>query len=64
MSHRRIRTNDIEPRSGWFFAYALEFEGVMRSKEILPVFIGADGTPAEELAAWLLARATKVKREE
>lgn len=64
VSHRRIRTNDIEPRSGWFFAYALEFEGVMRSKEILPVFIGADGTPDEELAAWLLERATKVKREE
>jgi hypothetical protein len=64
VSHRRIRTNDIEPGSGWFFAYALEFEGVMRSKEIFPVFIGSDGTPDAEQATWLLERATKVRREE
>jgi SNF2 family DNA or RNA helicase len=64
VSHRRIRTNDVEPRSGWFFAYALEFEGVMRSKEIFPVFIASDGTPEPDLAAWLLERATKVRREE
>jgi ATP-dependent helicase HepA len=63
-SHRKIRTNDFEPRSGWFFTYALEFEGVMRSKEIFPVFIGSDGTPDDAFAAWLVERATKIKREE
>ncbi len=63
-SHRRIRTNDIGPRSGWLFVYALEFEGVARSKEALPIFIGLDGMPDDELASWLLDRTMRMKREE
>lgn len=63
-SHRVIRTDEQEPTSGWFFAYSLELEGVVRSKEILPVFLRADGTQDPELAEWLLGRAGRGKREE
>jgi ATP-dependent helicase HepA len=63
-SHRRIRTDEVDPQSGWLFVYALEFEGVARSKEALPVFVGLDGEPNNELAIWLLARSMRVKREE
>jgi ATP-dependent helicase HepA len=63
-SHRRIRTNEIEPASGWFFIYALEFDGVARSKEIFPVFVDLDGKANPELANWLLDRASRIKREE
>lgn len=63
-SHRRIRTNDVSARSGWLFVYALEFEGVARSKEALPIFVGLDGAPDDELAAWLLDRTMMMKRED
>ena len=63
-SHRRIRTNDVMPRSGWLFVYALEFEGVARSKETLPIFVDLEGKPDDELAAWLLDRTMNIKREE
>ncbi len=63
-SHRRIRTNDVSPQSGWLFIYALEFEGVARSKEALPIFVGLDGKPDDDLAAWLLDRTMRMKREE
>ena len=63
-SHRRVRTNDVSPRSGWLFVYALEFEGVARSKEAFPVFLDLEGKPDEELAAWLLDRTMRIKREE
>jgi SNF2 family DNA or RNA helicase len=63
-SYRRILTSDVPPRSGWLFTYALEFEGVVRSKEVLPVFIGEEGERDEEFSAWLLDRTMKVKRED
>jgi hypothetical protein len=63
-SHRRILTNDVQPASGWLFIYALEFDGVVRSKEVFPVFIGLDGEADAELAGWLLERASRIKREE
>jgi ATP-dependent helicase HepA len=63
-SHRRVRTNDVSPQSGWLFVYALEFEGVARSKEALPIFVGLDGKPDDELASWLLDRTMRIKREE
>lgn len=63
-SHRRLRTNDVPPQSGWFFVYALEFEGVSPSKEVYPVYIGADGVLDEEFGEWLLERAARIKRED
>ena len=63
-SHRQLRTNDLAPTSGWFFVYALEFEGVSPSKEVYPVFVGEDGMIDEDMGGWLLDRATKIKREE
>ena len=62
--HRRIHTNDVEPCSGWLFVYALEFEGVIPSKEVFPVFVGPDGVSGPEHADWLLERSARVKREE
>jgi superfamily II DNA or RNA helicase len=63
-SHRVIGTDEQEPTSGWFFAYSLELEGVVRSKEIFPVFIHANGAQDPDLAQWLLDRAGRGKREE
>ena len=63
-SHRVIRTDEQEPTSGWLFAYSLELEGVVRSKEILPVFIHSNGTQDPDLAQWLVERAGRGKREE
>ena len=63
-SYRRIRTNERPPLAGWLFVYALEFDGVMPSKELLPVFVGVDGRVDQEAAIWLLERAMRIKREE
>ena len=63
-SHRVIRTEQQEPTSGWFFAYSLELEGVIRSREIFPVFIHSSGVQDPELAQWLLDRGGRGKREE
>ena len=63
-SHRVVRTNDHAPASGWFFTYVLEFDGVVSTKEVLPVFVHSDGRQDDELAVWLLERSSRVKREE
>ena len=61
---RCIETAEIDPTDGWFFTYELEFEGVVRSKELLPVFVDRSGVPRPDVAAWLLDRATQVLRED
>lgn len=63
-SYRRVRSNDRDPIAGWFFVYALEFDGVLPSKEVFPVFVDVDGAPDSEAASWLLERAMRIKREE
>ena len=63
-SYRRILTSDVPPRKGWLFTYALEFEGVVRSKEVLPVFVSEDGDRDDEFSAWLLDRTMRIKRED
>lgn len=63
-SYRLIRTNDRQAARGWLFTFVLEFEGVLSSKEVFPVFISDDGEPDSELADWLVDRASVLKREE
>jgi len=63
-SHRLIKTDSHPPARGWFFTYLIEFEGAVSSKEVLPVFVRADGTSDDELAFWLLDRAGRQKRED
>ena len=62
-SHRVIHTDLIEPREGWFFTYVLEHEGMIRSKEVFPVFV-SKGLIDEEASAWLLDRTMHLRREE
>jgi superfamily II DNA or RNA helicase len=63
-SYRQIRTDDHAPESGWFFTFLLEFQGVVGSKEVVPVFVHRDGRQDDELAVWLLERAGRMKRED
>jgi len=42
----------------------LEFEGVVRSKEVFPVFVSNSGELDSDLAQWLLDRAGRGKRED
>ena len=64
-SHRRIRTNDCQPRTGWFFVVRTRVRRCHDDpKEIFPVFVGSDGMPDDAFAAWLVERATNIKREE
>lgn len=52
------------PRKGWFFTFSLGFEGVTRTKELLPVFIGDDGKAVPDLAAHLLDRSSELGNED
>ena len=61
---RWIETSEVEAIDGWFFTYELEYEGVVRSKELLPVFVERSGTPRPDLGAWLFERATQLVRED
>jgi len=61
---RCLKTAEIEPTDGWFFTYELEFEGVVRSKELMPVFVERSGEPRPDVAAWLLERAMQLTWEE
>ncbi|HEY5434203.1 MAG TPA: hypothetical protein VIK13_03120 [Candidatus Limnocylindrales bacterium] len=63
-SYRLIKTDDHAPASGWFFTYLLEFEGVVGSKEVIPVFVDREGLLDEDTAAWLLERSGRLKRED
>lgn len=61
---RSIVSNEVDPGDGWFFTFALEFDGVVRSKELLPVYISADGTPDMERARWLLEQSSTLFHED
>jgi superfamily II DNA or RNA helicase len=61
---RLIRTSEVEPIEGWFFTYELELEGVVRSKELLPVFVDRAGQSLPDVAAWLIQKASQLKRED
>ncbi len=63
-SYRRVRTNDVASTRGWFFVYSLGFDGVVSSRELLPVFVDANGEYKPELSSWLLDRASRMKREQ
>ena len=49
-AHRIVATDDTRRRSGWFFTFVLEFEGVTRSKELLPVL--SSTRPADPSPTW------------
>jgi SNF2 family DNA or RNA helicase len=53
-SHRIVLSDERPPRCGWFFVYTLELGGMMRSKELVPIFIGLDGEVDQDVGAWLL----------
>jgi SNF2 family DNA or RNA helicase len=59
-----IGTSEVEPVDGWFFTYELELEGVVRSKELWPIFVDRSGQSRPEVAVWLLERASQVPRED
>jgi SNF2 family DNA or RNA helicase len=63
-SYRRILTDEVEPARGWFIVYIVELQGLTASRELLPIFVGEDGTSDPELAMWLLDRAMAGRREE
>lgn len=63
-SHRVIVTDERPPERGWFFTFVLELDGVVRNKELFPVFVNIEGVPDEDLALWLLDRSSQLKREE
>jgi len=63
-SYRRVRTNDVPCTNGWFFVYSLGFDGVVSSREVLPVFVNSEGEHDQGLSVWLLDRAGKMKREQ
>lgn len=59
-----ITTDEVGPVEGWFFTYELELEGVIRAKELYPVFIARSGDSMPAIAAWLLDRSSQVLRED
>ena len=63
VSSRLIRTDEHAPITGWLFIYVMEFEGVLPSKQLLPIFIDAEGGYDPALSSWLLDRAGLFKRE-
>lgn len=63
-SVRAIRTDDQRPQAGWFFVYALEYEGVVRGKELFPVFVSASGEKDDAMGSWLLERSSRLKWED
>lgn len=63
-SYRRVRTNDVPSTRGWFFVYSLGFDGMVSSRELLPVFVDERGVHDPQLSAWLLDRAGRIKREQ
>jgi hypothetical protein len=62
-SHRVIRTDEVEPQTGWFYTYVLEHEGLIRSKEVFPAFVVA-GSVDVGMSTWLLDRTMRLKSEE
>jgi SNF2 family DNA or RNA helicase/uncharacterized membrane protein YkvA (DUF1232 family) len=63
-SVRVVQTDELAPCRGWFFVYAIEVDGVIRRRELFPVFIRDDGRDDPEDASTLLALAARVRREE
>lgn len=63
-SYRRVMSDEVAPTRGWFFVYVLELQGMMVTRELLPVFIGDDGSRDPWTAEWLLERAMTGRREE
>ncbi len=63
-AHRYIADGEQVPRSGWFFTFVLEFEGVTRSKELLPVFVTDSGVSDPDTAVWLLERSSLLRHED
>lgn len=63
-SLRVVQTDELEPCSGWMFVYAIEIDGVIRRRELFPVFIRDDGREDVEGAQVLLAVAARVRRED
>jgi superfamily II DNA or RNA helicase len=63
-SYRVVMTDELEPSRGWFFVYELELTGLSATRELLPVFVRADGVGDPVLAQWLLDRAMAGRREE
>jgi ATP-dependent helicase HepA len=59
-----IEMSDTESVNGWFFTYELDLEGVVRSKELWPVFVDSSGESRPEIATWLLERASQIPRED
>ena len=63
VSSRLVRTADHAPTTGWLFLYVMEFEGVLPSRQLLPIFIHSGGDHNAALSTWLLDRAGWFKRE-
>ena len=59
-----VTTSEVGPVDGWYFTYELELEGVVRSKELWPVFVDRSGQSRPEIAAWLLDRSSQLTRED
>jgi ATP-dependent helicase HepA len=62
--NRIIVASEQPETSGWFFTYVLEFDGVIRSKEVFPVYVSGSGETNHGLATWLLERSSLLERED
>jgi ATP-dependent helicase HepA len=63
-AYRAVVAPDLSPTEGWFFTFVLEYEGVVRSKEIHPVFVDQDGRSDASLASWLLGESSQLRWED
>jgi superfamily II DNA or RNA helicase len=63
-SARVVQTDQVPPMAGWFFVYAIELDGVIRRRELYPVFASLEGEPDGQVAQSLLKVATELHREE
>jgi ATP-dependent helicase HepA len=64
-SARIVQSDELAPTTGWLFVYAIELDGVVRRRELFPVFVHLDGEEDDDEAAHtLLKLASEMRREE
>lgn len=63
-SHRIVLSDEVPAAHGWFFVYNLEMRGLTATRELVPIFVDADGRYETDTSAWLLDRTMLGRREE
>ena len=63
-SVRIVQTDAVAPCAGWFMVYAIELDGIVRRRELYPVFVDESGVEQPATAQALLQAAAEIHREE